>query len=139
MTDRRSLADRLSGLTPHQVDQAGVTVVLCELIDELTIVMERQNMLLERQNVAIERQTVLLGERLTAPEPTGLDIKVTARADQEWNDMRLREPLLPPVDPDPEPASERGQDSGSTPAHADRKDGPAKKTTAAKAPRRRGQ
>lgn len=141
MTERRTLADRLAGagILPHHLEAAGLTVVLCELIDELI--------------EATNRQTALLAGRLAEPTKPRQGQKPDATApgrkpardDQEGDQVQLREPELPPDDPDGEPAPPTparakpaaGKSGARTPTA---KTPPAAKTPAVKpsSPRRAG-
>lgn len=95
MTERRTLADRLAGagILPHHLEAAGLTVVLCELLDELI--------------VATNRQTALLAGRLADPTETreGQNAGAAAPSGEPEKDdqVQLREPELPPEDLDGEP------------------------------------
>lgn len=111
-TDRPTLADRLSHLSPHQREQAGATVILCELVDELVIATTRQNILLQRALITRAAddnagQTRGAGHPAGAAAPSG----PAEGDDQGGAQVQLREPGLPPADPDPEPApAKRGAD-----------------------------
>lgn len=106
-TERPTLAERFdaAGILPHQREAAGVSIVLCELVDELVMAVLRQNTLLAR--VAVEQradtragQTRGAGDNAGAAAPSG-----TAEGeDQGGAQVQLREPGLPPEDPDAEPA-----------------------------------
>jgi hypothetical protein len=118
-TERLSLAERLdrAGLLPHQREAAGVSLVLCELIDELIMATDRQTVALHAQTALLEQrlerradnrngQTRSAGKTAGAAAPSG----PAEGDDQGGADVQLREPGLPPADPNPEPAAPDGAD-----------------------------
>jgi hypothetical protein len=130
--DRPTLADRLAHLTPQDRERESVAVVLCELVDELVKATTQQNAMLLRvltsQLTANAGQTRGAGSDAGASAPSGTEGDDTGGAQ-----VQLREPGLPPADPDAEPAS--GTDRPVAEPTADTKPAarkPAAKTTAAK-------
>jgi hypothetical protein len=103
VADRPTLATRIAHLTPVQREQAGATLVLCELIDELIEATNRQSTLLDARlaQPAENRDGQTRGGRKPAAAgPSG-----TPEGDDKGGaKVQLREPAVPPVDPDGEPA-----------------------------------
>lgn len=128
--DRPTLADRLAHLTPQDRERESVAVVLCELVDELVMATTQQNAMLLRvltsQLTANAGQTRGAGSDAGAAAPSG-----TEGDNKGGADVQLREPGVPPVDPDPAPGGDRplAEPSADTTTTSSR---PAEKTTAAK-------
>lgn len=139
MTDERlSLAERFdrAGLQPHQREAAGVSVVLCELVDELIMATNRQTAmvagLVAAQHVNNrDGQTRSAGDTAGAAAPCG----PAEGDDQGGGQVLLREPGLPPADPDGEPGSgpDRAVAEPPAPARAAARKPPAKTAPAKKA------
>ncbi len=104
--ERPTLAERFdrAGLLPHQREAAGASVVLAELLDELITETRQQSTLLRAVMARLTSiqagQTRSAGHRAGAAAPSG-----TGEGDDEGGaPVLLREPGLPPADPDPGPA-----------------------------------
>jgi hypothetical protein len=101
---RPKLADRLAELTPVQREQHLPAVVLCELLDELVEATREQSALLRaalgQHDQDQAGQTRGAGDTAGAAAPSA-----PAEGDDKGGaQVQLREPGLPPADPDPEPA-----------------------------------
>lgn len=108
-----------------------MTVVLCELVDELVGAVREQNhalrAVLARTTAIQAGQNRGAGIRAGAAAPSGPE-----GDDQGGADVQLREPGLPPEDPDPAPGSERPlAEPSAEPQPATRR--PTAKTAAKKA------
>lgn len=108
-------------------------VVLCELVDELVVAVREQSTLLRAVMVRVAANTVgqnrSAGHQAGAAAPGG-----TAEGDDKGGaPVQLREPGVPPPDPDEAPAEPAGRPVAGPPTEtaAPRRQ-PASKTTKAK-------
>jgi hypothetical protein len=129
--DRPELAERLGALTPVQRETDASLLILCELVDELVTATREQSTLLR---AVMHRFTAIqAGQNRDAGNAAGAAAPSPERDAQGGADVQLREPGLPPADPDPEPtppADGPVAEQTTEPAPARRR--PAGKTAAAK-------
>jgi hypothetical protein len=132
MGDRPELTERLSRLTPVQQENNAGLLILCELVDELVVAVREQSTLLR---AVMQRFTAIqAGQNRGAGTDAGAAAPHGPEGDDKGGaDVQLREPGLPPPDPDKEPAPPADgpvAEQTTEPAPARRRT--AGKTTAAK-------
>ena len=141
---RPDLASRLAHIPPHVLEASGPLTVLCELVDELVTATNQQTVALTRMAAAAGWANTRMAVRPAdsrEPEPEVVpetpEKTTTADGKPEGDEqggaqVLLREPGLPPDDPDDEPAapSRAVADPAADPGKAGRS--PARKATPAK-------